>query len=236
MNRVSGRLGTGPVRDLMVIGAGGFARESIEAVRAVNAVTPTWRLTGILDDDPARFGDRVSGVPVIGGTDRALDTPDAAVLICTGRPGDYASRRRIADRLDLPPDRYATVVHPAASVAGSSVIGAGSVLLAQVTLTADVVIGRHVAVMPQTVLTHDVRVEDWATLAAGVLLGGGVRIAPGAYLGSGVRVRQDLRIGAWSLVGLGSVVTRDVPDHRVWFGTPARDVRAATVDLTGVIG
>lgn len=217
------------VRDLLIVGAGGFARESAEAVRAVNQVHPTWNLLGHLDDDPHRGGTVIGGLPVLGPATAVHDRPDAAVLICTGRPGDYTSRRRIAERLALPADRFATVVHPSASIAGSCRIGTGSVLLAHVTATADVQLGRHVAVMPQVVLTHDVRVGDWATLASGVTLGGGVRIEDGAYLGSGVLVREGVTIGAWSLVGMGSVVLGDVPGRRVWFGSPARDVRAADV-------
>jgi serine acetyltransferase len=40
-------------------------------------------------------------------------------------------------------------------------------------------------------------------------------------------VREGCHIGPWSLVGMGSVVTTDVPEERVWFGSPARDVRRA---------
>jgi acetyltransferase-like isoleucine patch superfamily enzyme len=101
------------------------------------------------------------------------------------------------------------------------------VLLAHVALTADVVVGPHVAVMPQVVLTHDVRVDEFATLASGVRLGGGVRVGAGAYVASSVSVREGCRIGRWAMVGMGSLVTRDVPDERLWYGSPARDVRRA---------
>ena len=42
------------MRPLLIVGAGGFARETVEAIRAINAIEPTWRLLGLLDDDPAR--------------------------------------------------------------------------------------------------------------------------------------------------------------------------------------
>jgi sugar O-acyltransferase (sialic acid O-acetyltransferase NeuD family) len=215
------------IRELLLVGAGGFARETAEAVRAANAARPTWRLLGFLDDDPARHGTVVAGVPIIGPSAAVHDHPEAAIVICTGRPDNYLSRRLIADRLELDDARYATVLHPTATIGESCQVGAGSVLLAHADLTADVVLGRHVAVMPQVVLTHDTRIGDWATIASGVRVGGGCHIAEGAYIGSGACLREGLTVGAWAMVGMGSVVTRDVPAERLWFGAPARDVSRA---------
>jgi sugar O-acyltransferase (sialic acid O-acetyltransferase NeuD family) len=221
-------------RRLLIVGAGGFARETAQAVLAVNDRDETWELLGHLDDDPRLAGGTVSGVPVLGPVAAVHDHPDAAVVICTGRPDNYASRLAIARRIDLPDDRYATLVHPAAAVARSCRLGPGSVVLAHVTCTADVVVGRHVAVMPQVVLTHDVRVDDWATLASGVRLGGGVHVAEGAYLGAAAAIREGVTVGAWAMVGMSAVVTRDVPAGRLWYGAPARDVSAAPVP-TGLV-
>jgi sugar O-acyltransferase (sialic acid O-acetyltransferase NeuD family) len=214
-------------RKLLIVGAGGFARETAQAVHAVNDVRPTWELVGHLDDDPRLAGTAVSGIPVVGPVAAVEDHPDAAVVICTGRPDSYTSRRAIAGRLGLPDDRYATVLHPTVAAARSCAVAPGSVLLAHVACTADVVVGRHVAVMPHVVLTHDVRVDDWATLASGVRLGGGVHVGEGAYVGSAVAVREGTRVGPWAMVGMAAVVTRDVPAGRLWYGTPARDVSAA---------
>lgn len=213
--------------DLLLIGAGGFARETAEAVRAINAAGPAWNLLGFLDDRPELSGTVVTGVPVVGPIERAHDHPGARLAICTGRPDDYASRRAIAERLGLEHARYATLVHPTATVSPSCTLGPGSVLLAHVDLTADVVVGRHVAVMPQVVLTHDTRIGDWATIASGVRLGGGCRIGEGAYIGAGACVREGVTVGDWAMVGMGSVVTRDVPSKRLWYGAPARDAAPA---------
>jgi sugar O-acyltransferase (sialic acid O-acetyltransferase NeuD family) len=214
---------------ILIIGAGGFAREAADAVRAAQAQSGRLALMGFLDDDPALHGRSAGGAPVLGPVDSVAEYSDAAVVVCVGRPDAYAARRAVVARLGLPSERYATVVHPAAAVGSTCAVGPGSVLLAQVALTADVTIGEHVAVMPQAVLTHDVRVDDFATIASGVRLGGGVHVATGAYLASGACVREGCRIGAWSLVGMGSMVHHDVPDERVWYGSPARDVRPAPV-------
>ena len=208
------------MRDLVVVGAGGFARETAAAAVAA------WRVRGFVDDNPALHGTIRSGLPILGPVDSVAGMPDAAVVVCVGNPRDYTARQRIVQRLGLPGERYATVVHPAAVVGAGSFVGPGSVLLAGTVLTADVAVGSHVAVMPQAVLTHDDRVEDYATIASGVRLGGGAVLERGAYVGAGALVREGVTVGAWSLVGMGSVVLHDVPPGEVWAGVPARFLRS----------
>jgi len=217
-------------RELLIVGAGGFARETAQAVAAINAVHPTWNLLGFLDDAPLLHGRRVDGLPVIGGTDLVQSLPNARVVVCVGNPRNYTARARIVDRLVLPPERYATIVHPSVAASADSVIGPGSVVLAQSVLTASVEVGAHVAVMPQAVLTHDVSVGDFATVASGVRFGGAVRVERGAYIGAGAMIRENIKIGAWSLVGMGSLVLHDVPAGQVWVGSPARLLRSADAD------
>ncbi|MEV6596518.1 NeuD/PglB/VioB family sugar acetyltransferase [Actinoplanes sp. NPDC051346] len=210
------------MRDLVIVGAGGFARETAAAAAA------TWRVRGFVDDDPALHGTTRSGLPILGGVDSVLDMPEAAVVVCVGNPRAYDVRQRIVERLGLPGERYATVVHPAAEIGAGSLVGPGSVLLAGTVLTADVTVGAHVAVMPQAVLTHDDRVGDYATVASGVRLGGGVVLGTGAYVGAGALLREGVTVGARSLVGMGSVVLGDVPPGQIWAGNPARKLRDAS--------
>jgi sugar O-acyltransferase (sialic acid O-acetyltransferase NeuD family) len=208
---------------LLLIGAGGLARETLAAVRSHEA--PQWTPLGYLDDNPDRHGEAVDGLPVLGPIDAVADHPDAAVVLCTASTRDQASRLRLAGRLGLPPQRYATVVHAAASLAQGVQIGPGSVLLAGVVVTAPQRIGAHVVAMPHVVLTHDDEVGDYVTLAARVTVAGAVTVAEGAYVGAGALVREGLTLGRWSLVGMGAVVLADVPPYEVWVGNPARRLR-----------
>ncbi|WP_345628460.1 acetyltransferase [Rugosimonospora acidiphila] len=235
--------------ELLIVGAGGFARETAAAVRAVNEAAPgtvggtggpgpagaegdpvepgaAFRLLGFLDDNPALHGTQRAGLTILGGLSMVDDFTDAVVVVCVGNPRDYSARARVVDRLALPTRRYASVVHPSASVGAGCALGPGTVLLAHTVLTADVSVGAHVSVMPHAVLTHDDLVGDFVTIASGVRLGGGVRLDPGAYVGAGALIREGVRIGAGALIGMGSVVLRDVPAQEVWAGNPARRLRA----------
>jgi sugar O-acyltransferase (sialic acid O-acetyltransferase NeuD family) len=211
------------VKGLLIVGAGGFARETAQAARAADGPDA---VLGHLDDDLSRHGTEVDGVPVLGGSELVHAHPDAPVVICVGNPRDWAGRARLVRRLGLPERRYGTVVHPSVALADSATLGPGSVLLAQCALTAAVRVGAHVAVMPQVVLTHDDVVGDFATIASGVRLGGGVHVGPGAYVGAGALVREGLSVGAWSQLGLGSLLLQDLPPGEVWIGSPARRLRS----------
>jgi sugar O-acyltransferase (sialic acid O-acetyltransferase NeuD family) len=213
------------LKPLLIIGSGGFARETLELVRAINRVSGSWQLLGVLDDDPRTHGRHVHGVEVIGPSAAVHDHPGALVTACVASPDDPLRRVALIERLALPPERYATLVHPAAVVPESGSIGPGCVIHAGSVLTADVALGGHVAVMPAVVLTHDDVVGEGVTFGAGARVAGGVTIERGAYVGSGALVREGLRIGPGAVVGMGAVLTRDVPAGEVWAGVPARRFR-----------
>lgn len=202
---------------LLLVAAGGLAREVLAAIRAADADLPV----RLADDDPARWGTDVGGARIEGGLDLVRRHPDDCVVVCAGRG---ATRRSIVARLGemgVTDERYTTVVHPSVDVPPGCVVGAGTVLLAGVVLTADVAIGRHVVAMPHATLTHDDLVEDYATLCAGVSLGGNVRVGESAYLGMNASVREGVTVGRDSVLGMGAALLEDLPRGEVWVGSPA---------------
>lgn len=79
---------------------------------------------------------------------------------------------------------------------------------------------------PQVCLTNDRNPR--AITSEGLLKGnddwvvGPTLIKYGASLGAGSIILPNVTIGRFALVGAGSVVTRDVPDHGLAVGNPAR--------------
>jgi UDP-2-acetamido-3-amino-2,3-dideoxy-glucuronate N-acetyltransferase len=66
-----------------------------------------------------------------------------------------------------------------------------------------------------TTLAGDLKREDDWTVS-------GVTVAEGASIGGGCTVLPGVSIGRFAMVGAGAVVTRDVPDHGLVIGNPAR--------------
>lgn len=216
--------------DILLLAAGGLARETLSSIREAG----TDRVTGILDDAATLHGTEVGGVPVLGGTVLAA-ARDERLLLCAGSGATRLAMAAWLATLGVGPERYATHRHPSVVVGDRCHLGSGSILLAGSVLTCDVNVGRHVVLMPRTVLTHDDELGDGVTCAAGVTLAGRVRVGPRTYLGSQASVRQDLRVGADAVVGMGAVVVRDVPDGETWAGNPAAPLpRHDRADRVGV--
>jgi sugar O-acyltransferase (sialic acid O-acetyltransferase NeuD family) len=218
--------GDGVGNGLILVAASGLALETAEAARACGI-----RVEGCVDDDVARWGSLAGGwLKVLGGLDIVAAQADCDVVLCAGRG---VVREHLTERLrdlGVGDDRYATIVHPSVSLPESCAIGAGSVVLAGAVLTAAVSVGRHVVVMPHVTMTHDNVIEDFATLCAGVTLGGSVRVGRAAYLGMASSVREKVTVGAGSTLGMGAVLVRDLPAGDVWAGVPARPLGAAPKD------
>jgi sugar O-acyltransferase (sialic acid O-acetyltransferase NeuD family) len=214
------------VTELIVLGAGGSAREIAGAVQEINAPGPRWTLRGYLDDDVTKHGRSVDGLPVLGPLAAAREYVHATFVVAIASHRRQGVRERIVDALALPPERFATLIHPSAWVSPLARIDPGSVILQNVVVSPGACVGEHVLASPGARVAHDARLGRCAVLAPGASVNGAVRIGDGAYLGSGCIIGPGVEIGPGALVGMGAVVLADVPSGATVFGNPARVVNA----------
>ena len=103
-------------------------------------------------------------------------------------------------------------------IEGGGVLGdrvtvkSGVYIWSGVTLEDDVFVG------PNATFTNDPRPRSKRAPAEWI----GIRVCRGASIGAGVTVIAGVTIGEYALIGAGSVVTRDIPSHGLWYGNPAR--------------
>jgi sugar O-acyltransferase (sialic acid O-acetyltransferase NeuD family) len=213
---------------LVILGTGGTCRDILDTVGDLNAAAgPRFDCIGFLDDNAALWNSTIEGVPVLGPIATAAKMRDCLFVNGIGNPTNYARRQPILARTRLPLDRFATLIHPTASVSRTAHLGKGVVIFQHVTITSNVRIGNHVVILPNTVVSHDDQIGDFTCVAGGVKISGNVRVGRGCYLGTGCALIGGISVGDGALVGMGSVVLRDVEPNTVVAGNPARFVRWA---------
>lgn len=214
---------------LVILGTGGTSRDILDTVLDINdAGGPVrYECVAFLDDNPAMIGSSINGVPVAGPLARADGIGGCMFVNGIGSPATFREKERLIASARIPQERFATIVHPTASVSRSASLGPGAVLLQHVTVASAARIGAHVVVLPSAIVSHDVVVEDYSCIAGGVAISGNVRVGRGCYIGTQASLIGGIVVGAGALVGMGSVVLRDVEAGTVVAGNPARLIRAA---------
>ena len=141
--------------------------------------------------------------------------------------GDNRVRGILAERYGcaMPALAFPPAVHPSAVLSRRVTVGEGTIVMAGVVVNGPTRIGRHCALCTRASLDHDSEMEDFSSLGPGVSSGGGVHVGAYTAVGIGATIRHCIRIGAHTVVGAGAAVVRDLPDHVVAMGVPARVCR-----------
>jgi len=212
---------------LIILGVGGNCIDILDTVREINEKSerPVYECIGFLDDDRETWGEDHEGVEVLGPLEKAASYRDCFFVNGIGSPNNFWKKREILSRTKIPLERFATIVHPSASVSKMSQLGHGTVVFQNATIASHVRVGHHVVVLPNSVLSHDVSVGDYSCIAGGVCVSGLVTIGQSCYLGTHSSIKEAVMIGDGCLIGMGSVVLDNVQENSVVVGHPARFLR-----------
>jgi sugar O-acyltransferase (sialic acid O-acetyltransferase NeuD family) len=206
------------VQSLVIVGAGGHGRETLDIVEAINGERPTYDVCGFVassGDDSllARRGlSRLGDVDVLAGL-------DAVYVLAIGMPWD---RRTVGDRVAGYGKVAVTLVHPRATVGGDNHLGEGVLVAAGAAVTTNVRLGDHTHLNVGSVVSHDCTLGQFVTVSPGALVNGNVRLDDGVFVGTGAVVTPGRRVGEGARIGAGAVVVDDVPPGVTAKGVPAR--------------
>ncbi len=210
------------MRNLLIIGAGGFGREMFAAAREAVGFGERFRVKGFLDGNARALDGFVGYPPVVGDPETYRAREDDVFVTALG---DVGARRRCAEMVEARGGRFIPVIHRTASLGPNVSVGDGAFVAHNAVLTADVKVGRHACVFHGSVVGHDAALGDFSHVYSLVSIGGGVSLGEGARVFPGARIVPRVSVGAGATVGIGSAVVRSVDPGTTVFGVPARPLR-----------
>jgi UDP-2-acetamido-3-amino-2,3-dideoxy-glucuronate N-acetyltransferase len=117
-----------------------------------------------------------------------------------------------------------------------AVIGKSCNICAHVLIENDVTLGDEVTIKSGVQLWDGITIEDNVVIGPNATFTNDLAprskskswklartiVKKGASIGANATIVAGISIGEYSLIGAGSVVTKDIPPHTLWYGNPAR--------------
>lgn len=210
------------MKDLYIIGAGGFGREVAWIVERINSIKPTWNLKGFIDDNETLWGSTEGEYHVFGGCEYLSALKDVYAVCAVGSSN---VRKKIIEKLKDTSVKFATLVDPSVLYSNSVKIGEGAIVCAGTIITVDVNIGDHVIVNLDCTIGHDAVIDDFVTIYPSVNVSGNVFIGKCSELGTGTQIIQGKKVISNTIIGAGAIVVKDCLESGTYVGSPAKKIK-----------
>ena len=178
--------------------------------------------------DTASEGDTLLGAPVLDSVANA----EAETLSLVFAIGDNHTRQKVFEsyKAQFPSAQFPVIIHHSAYVSPHAHLEEGTIVLAQAHVNAMSNIGAFSIINSLTSIDHDNQIGAFSSLAPASATGGNVTIEHKCAIGMGAVIKHGVRIGEQCVIGANSYVHQDCESHHVYFGTPARKIRARKED------
>jgi acetyltransferase EpsM len=202
-------------------GDGVVIASALQDLRAVDrGVIPY----GFLNDrEPP--GRKIAELPVLDKIENArkfLDKQDVYFISAILKAKEGYTRSQKIEKLEIPIERYFTLIHPHATVSKTAKVGRGTFVGPHANIMPNAIIGNHCSFRAGANVGHDCVLGDYCYMGPNSNVSGYAKLGNGVHIGPNASVVDAVEIGAYSVIGIGSVVLKNIPDFVIAFGNPAK--------------
>ena len=211
------------MKNLIIIGVGGFAREThFHAENSVGYQTE-FTLKGFLDGDVKLPEEEYKKLrlPLLGDVNNYEIQKDD-VFVCT--VADPKVREKLVGIVEKKGGEFFTLIHRTALISSSSKIGVGSILSAFVVIQPDCVVGNHAIFNVRSSTGHDTQVGNFCSFMGVAGTSGNTKVGNRVYMSTGASTMPYAVIEEDVYVGWGSVVFKRAKAGQKVFGCPAMPI------------
>lgn len=213
------------MKNLVIIGAGGFGREVRWVVDRINQAgpEPMWNTIGFIDDGLEK-GSIVDGLKILGGCDYLVNYDKEISCVCAiAKPTVRQKITRIVS--GNPKILFPNIVDPSVIKSDDLMMGKGNVIFPGAILTVNVRLGDFNHINYGCTIGHDVLLRNYNTIYPGANIAGRVRLDGRVEVGTGVQIIQEVIVQPLVTLGAGAVAIEDIETPGTYVGVPCKKVR-----------
>jgi len=212
-----------PLKKVIIIGAGDHGRGTLEILKASNHKSFEYDVVGFLDDDPSKFEKKIHEVPVLGPLSSLNEQHNGSLSYILAISHGETKSRIIKDLGSLSLN-FINAIHPTTIIGSDVQIGSGNIIAGGAIIAFSTVFENHITINLNTTIGHDCLISEFVTVAPGANIGGKVKLGKGCDVGPNCTISKGVTVGDWSCLGPSTVVLREMPPKKSYFGNPARPV------------
>lgn len=202
---------------VIIAGAGAHCKVILDIIQD----STNFEVVGLLDSCEQTA---LLGVPIVGTDSMAEALYQKGVRRAFVAIGDNKIRQKVTVHLKTIGFQMINVVSRHAVVSRYAEIGEGIVIMPGAIVNAEARIGNGCILNTNCSVDHDCKIGDFCHVAPGCAISGSTTIGNNTFLGTRAAVIDRLCIGEDVMVAAGAVVVKNVPNHCVVMGVPAKIV------------
>ena len=213
------------MKNLILIGAGAFARELFWHAKKSVGYGVEWTIKGCIDGDVKLEADEYArlpeGLPVLGDVDNYEICADDVFACAVGTP---KARKILSEKILACGGEFINIVSTLAYVMPTVKIGRGVIISPHTDIGDGATLEDFVATNAMTIIGHDATVGKFTCIMPHANIAGKSKIGSEVFIGSGAIILPKAKVDDGATVGAGSVVLKRVKAGTKVFGNPAVEI------------
>ena len=201
---------------VLIIGTGGHSAEIDDYIQLSKNTNPDfgWEVIGYIDDNPDAYSKYKLSAPFLGSIRDHQVKEDCYYMMGIA---NLTYRRPIIEKFLAAGARFATFIHPSATVSPSSQIGTGVVIGPMANIGPNVVVGDFTLINSRCSIGHDTVLGRYNFISPNVCFSGFTTIGDENLFGINSASIPGIKVGNRNKIMAGMVLHHNVGDEEVVF-------------------
>lgn len=212
------------MKDLFLIGAGGFSTEILHMVEIIQKENKQWHKIFFIDDNPKIHSTEIRGIKVLGGLDvvETIDYEIDVVISINNVVIREVIIHKLQENLKI---NFPNLISPYAILDSDYLnIGVGNIIMPFVILSTHLEIGNFNIFNSYAGIGHDCKIGDINSFGPRVAVSGNVEIGRMNDFGVNSTILQNKKIGNNNYIWMNTSIMRNIKNDGKYFGIPAKKI------------